>query len=70
MQFYPQASAAEAEFHPGLFARVDGHVDLTSIHGPGFGYNGATTARELPAPAASHVVEKSSSVPHWHVRQQ
>ena len=70
MQFYPQASAAEAKFHPGLFARVDGHVDLSSIHGAGFGYNGAITARELPAPAASHVVDRPFSVPHWHVRQR
>jgi L-alanine-DL-glutamate epimerase-like enolase superfamily enzyme len=70
MQFYPEASAAEAEFHPGLFARVDGHVDLSSIRGPGFGYNGATAARVLPDPVASHVVEKPFSVPHWHVGQR
>jgi hypothetical protein len=70
MQFYPQASAAEAEFHPRSFARVDGYIDLTSIHGAGFGYNGATTARELPPPVASHVAEKSFSVPRWHVRQR
>jgi L-alanine-DL-glutamate epimerase-like enolase superfamily enzyme len=70
MQFYPQASAAEAKFHPGLFARVDGHVDLSSIHGAGFGYNGATMARELPAPVASHLVEKSFSVPRWHIHQR
>ena len=48
MQFYPQASAAEAEFHPGLYCRVDGHVDLSTIRGPGFGYNGAEAARKLP----------------------
>jgi L-alanine-DL-glutamate epimerase-like enolase superfamily enzyme len=70
MQFYPQASAEEAEFHPRSFARVDGHVDLASIHGAGLGYNGATTARALPAPVASHVVEKSFSIPRWHVRQR
>ena len=70
MQFYPEASAAEAEFHPGLFARVDGHVDLSSIHGAGFGYDGATTARELPSPVASQVVGRPFSVPHWHVRQR
>lgn len=68
MQFYPQASAAEAEFHPGLFSRVDGHVDLSSIHGPGFGYNGAVNARALPAPSASHFVEIPFAVPRWHVR--
>jgi L-alanine-DL-glutamate epimerase-like enolase superfamily enzyme len=63
MQFYPQASEAEAKFHPGLFARIDGQVDLASIRGAGFGYNGATAARELPAPVASYIVEKSLSVP-------
>ena len=70
MQFYPQASAAEAEFHPGLFSRVDGQVDLSSIHGAGFGYNGADAARELPAPVVSHIMEKSFSVPRWHVGQR
>ena len=69
MQFYPQASAAEAEFHPGLFSRVDGQVDLSSIHGAGFGYNGAATARELPAPTASHFREMPFAVPRWHIRQ-
>jgi hypothetical protein len=38
MQFYPAASAAEAEVHPGLFQRTNGMLDLSSIHGPGFGY--------------------------------
>ncbi len=70
MQFYPQASAAEARFHPGMFSRVNGHVDLSTVHGPGFGYNGATAARELPAPVASHFVEPNSSVPRWHVGQR
>jgi hypothetical protein len=70
MQFYPQASAAEARFHPGLFSRVNGHVDLSSIRGPGFGYNGAAAARQLPTPAASHSVELPSSVPRWHVGQR
>jgi hypothetical protein len=66
MQFYPQASAAEAEFHPGLFARVDGQVDLSSIRGAGFGYNGAQAARKLPRPAAVHR-RGEPSVPGWHV---
>jgi L-alanine-DL-glutamate epimerase-like enolase superfamily enzyme len=70
MQFYPHASAAEATFHPGLFSRVNGHVDLSSIHGPGFGYNGAAAARQLPPPAASHSIELPSTVPHWHVGQR
>jgi len=38
MQFYPEASAIEAKVHPGLYARRDGKVDLSSIQGPGFGY--------------------------------
>jgi L-alanine-DL-glutamate epimerase-like enolase superfamily enzyme len=67
MQFYPQASAIEAKFHPGLFSRVDGHVDLSTIHGAGFGYNGAPAARVLPAPAVSHVAKVPFAVPHWHI---
>ncbi len=38
MQFYPDASAAEAKVHPGLFQRRGGILDLSSIQGPGFGY--------------------------------
>ncbi|MCI0333343.1 MAG: hypothetical protein L0228_08990 [Planctomycetes bacterium] len=53
MQFYPQASVAEAQIHPGLFTRVAGQIDLTTIRGAGFGYNGAEAARKLPRPAAS-----------------
>jgi len=68
MQFYPQASAAEAEIHPGLFARVNGQIDLSSIRGPGFGYNGAETVRDLPPAAASHRLVESLPLPRWHVR--
>jgi L-alanine-DL-glutamate epimerase-like enolase superfamily enzyme len=68
MQFYPQASAAEARIHPGLFARVNGQVDLSSIRGPGFGYHGAEVARDLPRAAASHRLGDASAVPRWHVR--
>jgi len=53
MQFYPAASAAEAVVHPGLYQRRQGEVDLSSIHGPGFGYRLAEIQRELPAPAAT-----------------
>lgn len=53
MQFYPQASSAEASYHPGLYVRSNGQVDLSSLGGPGFGYNGAEGARELPSPIAS-----------------
>ncbi len=49
MQFYPEASAAEAAVHPGLYQRRDGQVDLSSIAGPGFGYRLAEMCRELPA---------------------
>ena len=38
MQFYPEASAAEACVHPGLYTRREGHLDLSTIAGPGFGY--------------------------------
>lgn len=38
MQFYPEASSAEARVHPGLYRRRDGVVDLTTVSGPGFGY--------------------------------
>jgi len=52
MQFYPEASLAEAEVHPGLHTRRDGCVDLSTIAGPGFGYRVDEIARELPAPSA------------------
>ncbi|MFT5122581.1 MAG: L-alanine-DL-glutamate epimerase-like enolase superfamily enzyme [Kiritimatiellia bacterium] len=38
MQFYPEASHAEARIHPGIYQRRNGRVDLSTIHGPGFGY--------------------------------
>jgi hypothetical protein len=66
MQYYPHASAAEAEFHPGLYTRVDGHVDLSTIRGAGFGYAGAEAARSLPRPIVSYGMNESSAVPRWH----
>jgi hypothetical protein len=51
MQFYPEASRAEAEVHPGLYARRGGRVDWSSVSGPGFGYRVSEIARELPGPA-------------------
>ena len=48
MQFYPEASAAEAIVHPGLFKRREGYVSLGSIKGPGFGYRVDEIQRELP----------------------
>ena len=38
MQFYPEASKKEALIHPGVYQRKDGMLDLSSIKGPGFGY--------------------------------
>ncbi len=53
MQFYPAASAPEAKIHPGLFRRLNGALDLTSVDGPGFGYRIEEIARDLPGPAFS-----------------
>ena len=52
MQFYPAASLSEEAIHPGLYRRKDGQVDLSTIHGPGFGYRLADIKRQLPEPAA------------------
>jgi L-alanine-DL-glutamate epimerase-like enolase superfamily enzyme len=51
-QFYPEASAAEAKVHPGLYRRRNGVVDLSSLHGWGFGYRVDAIERELPEPVA------------------
>jgi L-alanine-DL-glutamate epimerase-like enolase superfamily enzyme len=51
MQFYPDASAPEARVHPGLYTRRDGKVDLSSIHGSGFGYRLEEIKRVLLEPA-------------------
>jgi L-alanine-DL-glutamate epimerase-like enolase superfamily enzyme len=53
MQFYPAASAPEAAIHPGLYRRRDGNVELSSLHGPGFGYRLEEMHRALPAPSVS-----------------
>ena len=52
MQFYPDASAAEAAVHPGLYRRQDGMIDLSTVKGPGFGYRLLEIQRTLPEPAA------------------
>ncbi len=52
MQFYPEASNAEARVHPGLYRRRGGQVDLTSIRGAGFGYRLPEIERDLPDPIA------------------
>lgn len=38
MQFYPDASLPEQAIHPGIYRRRNGHLDLTSLSGTGFGY--------------------------------
>jgi len=48
MQFYPEASTAEAEVHPGCYRRQGGSVDLSTIRGPGFGYRLGEISRVLP----------------------
>ncbi|HEX6960730.1 MAG TPA: enolase C-terminal domain-like protein, partial [Lacipirellula sp.] len=54
MQFYPDASAPEAEVHPGLFQRREGRLDLSSIRGPGFGYRVNEIRRALPPAAVGY----------------
>ncbi len=53
MQFYPEASNAEAKVHPGLYRRRNGMVDLSTIQGSGFGYRLHEIERELPPEAGS-----------------
>jgi len=53
MQFYPAASAPEATIHPGLYQRRMGNIDLSTLHGPGFGYRLDEIPRTLPPPAAT-----------------
>ena len=49
-QFYPDASTYEARVHPGLYERRNGHVDLSTIQGAGFGYRLFAINRPLPNP--------------------
>jgi L-alanine-DL-glutamate epimerase-like enolase superfamily enzyme len=51
MQFYPAASAPEAEVHPDCYRRRAGCVDLSTVRGPGFGYRLEEMTRTLPEPA-------------------
>jgi L-alanine-DL-glutamate epimerase-like enolase superfamily enzyme len=48
MQFYPDASLAEAAVHTNLFRRRNGIVDLSTVTGPGLGYRINEIHRELP----------------------
>ena len=50
VQFYPDASLAEEEVHPGLYRRRNGVLDLNTIQGPGFGYRLDDIERTLPEP--------------------
>ena len=54
MQFYPEASLAEAKVHPGLYRRKDGKLNLASVRGSGFGYRLGEISRELPAPSVQY----------------
>ena len=56
MQFYPAASAPEAEVHPGIYRRRNGQLDLSSISGSGFGYRLNEIERSLAPPI--HIVER------------
>ena len=51
MQFYPAASEAEQQIHPGAYQRRGGEVDLSTLGGLGFGYRIEEIERQLPAPA-------------------
>lgn len=48
MQFYPEASAPEAVVHPDAYRRRSGELDISTVHGPGFGYRLSEIRRELP----------------------
>lgn len=48
MQFYPEASAAEAQIHPGLFQRRNGVLDFGTLSATGFGYRVDEIGRVLP----------------------
>ncbi len=50
MQFYPQASLAEAAVHPGLYRRSNGLLDLSSVQGTGLGYRISEISPHLPEP--------------------
>ena len=51
MQFYPDASLPEAAIHPGVYRRQNGHIDISTVEGPGFGYKHHLIKRTLPEPA-------------------
>ena len=53
MQFYPAASVAEEEVHPGIYRRQNGVLDLSTLGGNGFGYRLERIHRALPEPVVS-----------------
>ncbi len=53
MQFYPDASLPEAAVHPGVYRRKNGQLDISTIKGPGFGYQLDQIKRDLPQPVAT-----------------
>ena len=53
MQFYPEASRPEMAVHPGIYQRRNGEVDLSTLHGAGFGHRVEEVVRSLPEPAGS-----------------
>lgn len=53
MQFYPEASSIEAKVHPGLYKRIGGKLDLSTIGDSGFGYELEKLGRTLPAARGS-----------------
>lgn len=54
MQFYPEASRAEAAVHPGMYRRQEGRVDLGTLGPTGFGYRVEQIARDLPPPDCAY----------------
>jgi hypothetical protein len=50
MQFYPDASLPEAKVHPGIYKRIGGSLDLSTIGDKGFGYKIDEINRDLPNP--------------------
>jgi len=53
MQFYPDASLPEAAVHPGVYRRQNGQLDISTLQGPGFGYQLDQIKRDLPQPVAT-----------------
>lgn len=53
MQFYPEASLAEAKVHPGMYRRRNGRVDLSTLGKTGIGYRLDEIERALPEPEIS-----------------